>query len=64
MLRACAGIDAVIHLAGEPRGLPESPSIPFAAMRCGRSSPSMPRCGAALPRLLCASSINAFGTFF
>ena len=24
MLRACAGIDAVIHLAGEPRGLPET----------------------------------------
>ena len=23
MVRACAGMDAVIHLAGEPRGLPE-----------------------------------------
>ena len=23
MVRACAGMDAVVHLAGEPRGLPE-----------------------------------------
>ena len=23
MLEACDGIDAVVHLAGEPRGLPE-----------------------------------------
>ena len=46
MLRACAGIDAVIHSAGEPRGLPEIVVHTFRSNALRRSSPSMPRSGA------------------
>ena len=64
MLRACAGIDAVIHLAGEPRGLPEIAVHSFRsnALRTFVAIDAAQRSG--VPRFLCASSTNAFSTFF
>jgi nucleoside-diphosphate-sugar epimerase len=64
MLAACADMDAVIHLAGEPRGLPEIGVETFRSNALGTfvTIDSAHRAGAA--RFMCASSINAYGTFF
>ena len=63
MLAAMAGMDAVIHLAGEPRGLPEIGVATFRDNALGTfvAIDTARRAGAG--RFFCASSINAFGTF-
>ena len=64
MVRACAGMDAVIHLAGEPRGLPEIAVHTFRSNALGTFVAIDAAQRSGVPRFLCASSINAFGTFF
>ena len=63
MLAAMDGMDAVIHLAGEPRGLPEIGVATFRDNALGTfvAIDTARRAGAG--RFFCASSINAFGTF-
>ncbi|MDD9985795.1 MAG: NAD(P)-dependent oxidoreductase [Spirochaetaceae bacterium] len=63
MLAAMDGMDAVIHLAGEPRGLPEIGVATFRDNALGTfvAIDTARRAGAR--RFFCASSINAFGTF-
>ena len=64
MRAACEGMDAVIHLAAATTGLPEHGAAimqanvvgTYVALDAARSS--------GVRRFLCASSINAFGTFF
>ena len=64
MVAACDGMDAVVHLAGEPRGLPEIAVATFESNALGTfvAIDSAKRSG--VGRFLCASSINAYGTFF
>ena len=64
MLKACEGVDAVVHLAGEPRGLPEIGVATFKANALGTfvAIDAAQRVG--VKRFVCASSINAFGTFY
>ena len=64
MVRACAGMDAVIHLAGEPRGLPEIAVHTFRSNALGTFVAIDAAQRSGVRRFLCASSINAFGTFF
>ena len=64
MRNACEGMDAVIHLAGEPRGLPEIGVETFTSNALGTFVAINAAQQAGVPRFLCASSINAFGTFF
>jgi UDP-glucose 4-epimerase len=64
MLRACEGMDAVIHLAGEPRGLPEIGVHTFRANALGTFVAIDTAHRAGVQRFMCASSINAFGTFY
>ena len=64
MVRACAGMDAVIHLAGEPRGLPEIAVHTFRSNALGTFVAIAAAQRSGVSRFLCASSINAFGTFF
>lgn len=64
MLEACEGMDAVVHLAGEPRGLPEIGVATFEANALGTFVAIDAARQAGVGRFFCASSINAFGTFF
>ena len=64
MLRACEGMDAVINLAGEPRGLPEIGVHTFRSNALGTFVMIDTAHRAGVSRFFCASSINAFGTIF
>jgi UDP-glucose 4-epimerase len=64
MLTACKGMDAVIHLAGEPRGLPEIGLETFTSNALGTFAAINAARLAGVARFMCASSINAFGTFY
>jgi nucleoside-diphosphate-sugar epimerase len=64
MLRACEGMDAVINLAGEPRGLPEIGVDTFRTNALGTFVMIDTAHRAGVSRFFCASSINAFGTFY
>ena len=64
MRQAMTGMDAVIHLAGEPRGLPEIGVETFQANALGTFVAINAAQQAGVKRFLCASSINAFGAFF
>ncbi|MHB8624787.1 MAG: NAD-dependent epimerase/dehydratase family protein [Aggregatilineales bacterium] len=64
MCKALEGIEAVIHLAGEPRGLPEIGVETFRSNALGTFVILDAARRAGVSRFLCASSINAFGTFF
>lgn len=64
MQRAMEGMDAVIHLAGEPRGLPEIGVDTFRANALGTFVAIDAAQRAGIGRFFCASSINAFGTFY
>jgi UDP-glucose 4-epimerase len=63
MLEACAGMDAVINLAGEPRGLPEIGVATFRSNALGTFVVIDAAQRSGVKRFMCASSINAFGTF-
>ncbi len=64
MLPACEGMDAVIHLAGEPRGLPEIGVATFRSNALGTFVAIDSAHQAGVQRFMCASSINAYGTFY
>lgn len=64
MAQAVEGMDAVIHLAGEPRGLPEIGVETFRTNALGTFVALDACVRARTPRFLCASSINAFGTIY
>ena len=64
MSEACEGMDAVVHLAGEPRGLPEIGVATFKANALGTFVAIDAAQRAGVKRFVCASSINAFGTFY
>jgi UDP-glucose 4-epimerase len=64
MLRACEGMDAVVNLAGEPRGLPDIGVHTFRANALGTFVAIDTAHRAGVQRFLCASSINAYGTFY
>jgi len=64
MQEAMAGMDAVIHLAGEPRGLPEIGVETFRANALGTFVAIDAAHRSGVRRFFCASSINAYGTFF
>ena len=64
MMRACEGMDAAVHLAGEPRGLPEIAVPTFRSNALGTFVAIDAAHRSGVRRFLCASSINAFGTFF
>jgi nucleoside-diphosphate-sugar epimerase len=64
MLRACEGVDAVVHLAGEPRGLPEIGVHTFRTNALGTFVAIDAAHQTGVGRFLCASSINAYGTFY
>ena len=64
MQAACADMDAVIHLAGEPRGLPEIGVETFRSNALGTFVAIDSAKQAGVQRFMCASSINAYGTFF
>jgi UDP-glucose 4-epimerase len=64
MLQACEGMDAVIHLAGEPRGLPEIGVHTFRTNALGTFVAIDAAHQAGVNRFMCASSINAYGTFY
>ena len=64
MLAACCGMDAVINLAGEPRGLPEIGVATFSSNAMGTFVAIDTAHRAGVRRFMCASSINAYGTFY
>jgi nucleoside-diphosphate-sugar epimerase len=64
MRAACEGIDAVVHLAGEPRGLPEIGVETFRTNALGTFVAINAAHQAGIQRFTCASSINAFGIFY
>jgi len=64
MVAAAAGMDAVIHLAGEPRGLPEIAVPIFRDNAMGTFVAIDAAHRAGVSRFFCASSINAYGTFY
>lgn len=64
MQQAMAGMDTVIHLAGEPRGLPEIGVATFRDNALGTFVAIDAAQQAGIKRFFCASSINAYGTFF
>lgn len=64
MRSACEGMDAVINLAGEPRGLPEIGVETFRSNALGTFVVINSAHEVGVQRFMCASSINAFGTFF
>ena len=64
MYAACQGMDAVIHLAGEPRGLPEIGVETFRINALGTFVAINAAHQAGVRRFMCASSINAFGTIY
>jgi nucleoside-diphosphate-sugar epimerase len=62
--RAVAGMDAVINLAAAVTGLPEYGVDTFHVNACGTYIMLDACRKAGVRRFLCASSINAFGTFY
>jgi UDP-glucose 4-epimerase len=64
MVHACDGMEAVINLAGEPRGLPEIAVHTFRSNALGTFVAIDAARRAEVPRFMCASSINAYGTFY
>ena len=64
MLAATAGMDAVVNLAGEPRGLPEIGVATFNSNAMGTFVAIDTAQRAGVKRFVCASSINAYGTFY
>jgi UDP-glucose 4-epimerase len=64
MMAAAKGMDAVIHLAGEPRGLPEIAVAIFRDNAMGTFVAIDAAHRAGVGRFFCASSINAYGTFY
>ena len=64
MLAAAADMDAVVNLAGEPRGLPEIGVATFKSNAMGTFVAIDAAQQAGVQRFLCASSINAYGTFY
>ena len=64
MGRTAAGVDAVIHLAASVSGLPEIGYDTFHVNACGTFAVLDEARKAGVQRFLCASSINAFGTFY
>jgi nucleoside-diphosphate-sugar epimerase len=64
LVRAMAGIDGVVHLAGHPTGLPEEGPDIFHTNALGTFVVLDAVRRADVQRVLCASSINAFGTFY
>ena len=64
MRQAMEGMDAVIHLAGEPRGLPEIGVETFRDNALGTFVAINAAQQVGIQRFFCASSINAFGTFY
>lgn len=64
MIRACEGQDAVVHLAGEPLGMPEIGVRTFRSNALGTFVVIDATHRVGISRFLCASSINAFGTFY
>ena len=61
---AVEGVDAVIHLAGEPRGIPEIGVHTFKTNALGTFVVLDCAQRAGVKRFLCASSINAYGTIY
>jgi nucleoside-diphosphate-sugar epimerase len=64
MRAACEGMDAMIHLAGEPRGLPEIGVETFRTNALGTFVAINAAHQAGIQRFMCASSINAYGIFY
>ena len=64
MCGAAEGMDAVIHLAAEPRGLPEIAVPTFRDNALGTFVAINAAHEAGVRRFFCASSINAYGTFY
>lgn len=64
MLQACEGMDAVIHLAAIPTGLPEQGKPVMMVNAVGTYVVVDAARKAGLQRFFCASSINAFGTIY
>jgi UDP-glucose 4-epimerase len=64
MLNACNEVDADVHLAGEPRGMPEIGVETFRTNALGTFVVINAAHEAGVNRFLCASSINAYGTFY
>jgi len=64
MLDACDGMDAVIHLAADPTGHAEKGKAIMQVNVIGTYVVLDAARQAGVKRVFCASSINAFGTFF
>ena len=64
MRRACEGMDAVIHLAADPTGHAEKGKEIMQVNVVGTYVVLDAARQAGVKRVFCASSINAFGTFF
>jgi UDP-glucose 4-epimerase len=64
MLAACEGMDAVIHLAAIPTGLPEEGKAVMMVNAVGTYVVVDAARKAGVGRFFCASSINAFGTIY
>jgi len=64
MLAACEGMDAMIHLAADPTGLPEHGKAIMTINVVGTYVAVDAARKAGLKRFFCASSINAFGTIY
>lgn len=64
MVRACEGMDAVIHLAAIPTGLPEEGKAVMTVNAVGTYVAVDSARKAGVKRFFCASSINAFGTIY
>jgi nucleoside-diphosphate-sugar epimerase len=64
MLRACEGMDAVIHLAAALKGSPEIGIQTMQTNVVGTYTVIDAARRSGVKRFLCASSINAFGTFY
>jgi nucleoside-diphosphate-sugar epimerase len=64
MLEACDGMDAVVHLAADPTGHAEKGKEIMQVNVIGTYVPLDAARQAGVARVFCASSINAFGTFF
>ena len=61
---ACEGMDVVVHLAGEPLGNPDIGVSTFRTNALGTYVAIHAAHEAGVQRFFCASSINAFGTFY
>lgn len=64
MQRACEGMDAIVHLAADPTGHAENGKEIMQVNVVGTYVVLDAARRTGIKRVLCASSINAFGTFF